>query len=133
MLNVLNTHPFRDSADIEKRYGTRNLETYKNICVAALVLFFALWVAGLGKFWLGLALVMLGIGSLFDLAWRFAVYFQDKNIALLPDEEKELPKLDIANNWPDYIDFASYVFLYDIDDPKNKQEVVRGMLGSDFG
>ncbi|MDO8523334.1 MAG: AAA family ATPase [bacterium] len=133
MLYILRNHPFRDSANIEKRYGTRNLELLKNISVFGVVLFLTLYLANFGRVWLGAGLITLGVGALFDLVWRFAVYFQDKNIESLPEDAKDLVKLDLPNTWPNFIDFASYIFLYGITDSKNKKEVVNAMIDSDFG
>src|SRR3989344_2554408 len=133
MLYILKNHPFRDSADIEKRYGTRNLELIKNISIFAAVIFPLFYLANLGKAWLGLGLIALGIGTFAALLRRFAVYFQDKNIEFLPEDAKELSRLDFKNTWPNFIDFSSYVFLYGITDPKNKQEVVGAMMESEFG
>lgn len=133
MLYILRNHPFRDSANIEKRYGTKNLELFKNISIFAVVIFLALYLAGFGKAWLGLGLITLGVGAVSDLLWRFAVYFQDKNIESLPEDPKDLGKLNLPDTWPNFIDFASYIFLYGITDPKNKQEVVREMMNSEFG
>ncbi|MDP2668304.1 MAG: AAA family ATPase [bacterium] len=133
MLYILKNHPFRDSANIEKKYGARNLELLKNISIFAAIIFSALYLANFGKAWLGLGLITLGAGTFADLLRRFAVYFHDKNIAFLPEDAKDLPRLDLKNTWPNFIDFASYVFLYGITDPKNKQEVVQAMMDSGFG
>ncbi len=133
MLHILKSHPFRDSADIEKKYGARRLESLKNICIAAVLIFFALWLADFGGAWLGLSLIILGAATFFDLLWRFSVYFRDKSISALPEDAKDLAKLDLLSAWPNFIDYASYIFLYDITDPKNKHEVLSAIINSEFG
>lgn len=133
MLDILRNHPYRASADIEKQYGVRNLELLKNSASIGAILFFILYFADFGKAWLGLALIVLGAGTVIDLAWRYAIYFQSKFISSLPDDPKDLPALKIAENWPDYIDFASYLFLYNVSDSKNKREFIEAITSSDFG